>query len=337
MNMLYKKPLLKTAVVTLLLTFISNSSFAYTEYGFLDNKHEEEDYSYSAEEKPSNVYMSFNYSKANPGISSFSARENSIQKVEISNNFDYKSGFAGNASIGYRVGDMRVELEGLASSSHLDVELENQRLSLIDSDLNSHLYPSDGYTRVDVVGDNGDVVENLYKGDVSTLQHDGIEKHIRKEGNPKRYSEPLLSMRKIENNSFKKKAAMVNLYYDISNYSDFTPYLSIGGGIANISLSGISQIKPAIQGKLGLNYNINNKIQLSAGYRYLTALGQYDFQEVKLNEVPTLKYTVRENSHDQDGHSSKIVKEIVMPGSTTATVESNFANHALEVGLTFNF
>ncbi|WP_341808401.1 P44/Msp2 family outer membrane protein [Wolbachia endosymbiont (group E) of Neria commutata] len=322
--MLYKKPLLKTAVVTLLLTFISNSSFAYTEYGFLDSKHKDEDYSYSTEEKPSNVYMSFNYSKANPGISSFSARENSIQKVEISNNFDYKSGFAGNASIGYRVGDMRVELA-------------NPRLSLIDSDLSSHLYPGDGYTRVDVVGDNGNVVENLYKGNVSTLQHDGIEKHIRKEGNPKRYSEPLLSMRKIENNSFKKKAAMVNLYYDISNHSDFTPYLSIGGSIANISLSGISQIKPAIQGKLGLNYNINNKIQLSAGYRYLTALGQYDFQEVKLNEVPTLKYTVRENSHDQDGRSSKIVKEIVMPGSTTATVESNFANHALEVGLTFNF
>ena len=36
-------------------------------------------------------------------------------------------------------------------------------------------------------------------------------------------------------------------------------------------------------------------------------------------------------------HAGKIVEEAVIPGSSTATIESKFANHALEVGLTFNF
>jgi hypothetical protein len=80
MNTLYKKSLLKTAIATLLLTFVSSSSFSYTEYeSITDSEMNDYDYSYYdtdlQEEKPGNLYMRFNYSGVSPSISSFSAKE----------------------------------------------------------------------------------------------------------------------------------------------------------------------------------------------------------------------------------------------------------------------
>jgi opacity protein-like surface antigen len=147
-----------------------------------------------------------------------------------------------------------------------------------------------------------------------------------------RQKELLSENLKITNEGFQNKAAMINAYYDINNISNFTPYFGIGGGLTNVKFFGVSKITPAMQGKLGLHYNVSDKIQLSGGYRYFTSLGNSRFDEVKLEkEVPGLRIEI------QKATNNEVVHTVDLPGSTTATVKSNFANHALELGLTFNF
>lgn len=327
--MLYKKPLLKTAIVTLLLTFLSNSSFAYTEspYGsVLENEHDEDyshDYSYdytdSEEERPSNFYMSFNYSKTMPKVGPFNVTENNIQKTESSKNLDYKNDFAGNAAIGYRTGNMRVELEGHASSANTQIELKNQRKSMISFD-----GPEKGKSYVvKILTNDAKEVFHGSKHDFSEFEHTDPQ-----------YKKLFVDNIEITNEGFQNKAAMINAYYDFKNSSSFTPYLGVGGGLANIKFFGMSKMKPAIQGKFGLHYNVSDKVQLSAGYRYFTALSSSSFSKVIKDEV---SYQVQEKRYDAQTQKYLFDTVKVVDLSKSATVESKFVNHALEVGLIFNF
>ncbi|MEQ8195971.1 MAG: OmpA family protein, partial [Rhodospirillales bacterium] len=71
---------------------------------------------------------------------------------------------------------------------------------------------------------------------------------------------------------------MVNGYYDFKNKTKWTPYLGIGIGGANISADAVSPISGsalddsdlvfAYQGMAGLTYEVNERLNLFADYRY---------------------------------------------------------------------
>jgi len=62
---------------------------------------------------------------------------------------------------------------------------------------------------------------------------------------------------------------MGNVYYDL-NMGKFAPYLGVGVGYGNISLKGKSDTSSdgglAYQGMAGINYSINDRIDLGVGY-----------------------------------------------------------------------
>lgn len=60
-----------------------------------------------------------------------------------------------------------------------------------------------------------------------------------------------------------------NVYYDI-NIGDtkFAPYISIGAGAGTLN----SNFYFVMQGKLGINYQLTDRMQLSTGYRLLNAV-----------------------------------------------------------------
>lgn len=191
--------------------------------------------------------MSFNYGKTMPKADSFNVMENNIQKVQSSNNFDYKNDFAGNAAIDYRSGNMRIELEGLASSATTHIELENTRRSMISFD---GLDKGKSYY-IKILTSDAKEVFHGNKYEFSQLEHTDPQ-----------YKKLFVDNIEITNEGFQNKSAMINAYYDINNSSSFTPYFGVGGGLTNIKFLGMSKVKPAIQGKLGLHYNISDKVHL---------------------------------------------------------------------------
>ncbi|MDD9331260.1 MAG: P44/Msp2 family outer membrane protein [Wolbachia sp.] len=223
--------------------------------------------------------------------------------------------------IGYKIGDFKIELEGLVSSvttGDKHIEFKNLRGSTVNlHDIGSSL-------------DNIKIFHNdkeIFYGDKSALDNFKLETKYKK-----LFEENL----KVTNEGFQNKAAMINAYYDLNNNSNFTTYFGVDGCFTNIKFFGVSRIKPAIQGKPGLNYNTSDEILLFVGYKYFVSLGD-KFEEAILH-TDTLRYEVEKTTHNNGTkkYFFNPYKRGDFPGST-ATVESKFSNHALEVDLTFNF
>jgi OmpA-OmpF porin, OOP family len=80
---------------------------------------------------------------------------------------------------------------------------------------------------------------------------------------------------------------MANALYDFANTSPFTPYIGAGAGVARVDYSNVepvgliptgstridsSDVVPAVQGIVGVSYNLNDKITFVTSYQYLTAV-----------------------------------------------------------------
>ncbi|WP_168464446.1 P44/Msp2 family outer membrane protein [Wolbachia endosymbiont of Ctenocephalides felis wCfeT] len=309
MNILNRKLLCKTALATLLLTSISNASSAY------ENSH------YS-DEKEGNFYMGLNLGKVIPNIVPFSAKEDvesvTTEKIfSLDSNDNAKEGydpkytgdFLGSVSIGYKIGNFGIELEDLVSSVttkdwyvELYRNLPDNKTGVTDY----HIKNKDGKFE-------SATSPNIHEWE--SIIDDGAG------GNGRRQ---LHSAFKMKNEGFRNIAAMINAYYYLNNESNITPYAGIGAGLTNIKFLGVSHFKPAYQGKVGVRYNINDTTKISAGYRYFGVLGSTFTKVDPTAKIPDIYY------------GSSYNEKIGYAGSTTATVESKFAHHALEVRLTFN-
>ncbi|WP_370547030.1 outer membrane beta-barrel protein [Edwardsiella tarda] len=73
---------------------------------------------------------------------------------------------------------------------------------------------------------------------------------------------------------------MVNGYYDIKTGTDFTPYIGAGIGYANVSLKNDLEDSDSVQSNsnnfawsvgTGVIYNVNPRLDLDLGYKYLDA------------------------------------------------------------------
>jgi len=74
---------------------------------------------------------------------------------------------------------------------------------------------------------------------------------------------------------------LTNIYYDFKNNTDFTPYISSGIGFADVWLGGPSGASKsnfvfAYQAGVGLDYAINDKIDIGVKYRYFGTTGIED-------------------------------------------------------------
>jgi opacity protein-like surface antigen len=76
---------------------------------------------------------------------------------------------------------------------------------------------------------------------------------------------------------------LLNAYYDFVNGSSVTPFISVGAGVVNVSLSdlnfvgtsfdkGMDDSAIAAQAGAGLSFAVNDYISLDVKYRYMTAL-----------------------------------------------------------------
>ena len=90
------------------------------------------------------------------------------------------------------------------------------------------------------------------------------------------------------------KALLVNGYYDFKNSSNFTPFVGVGVGFADVELSyygeSESDTVPAAQVSIGANFAFTEKVSLDLKYRYFVTK-DLDFdgetQEYSSNNVYT--------------------------------------------------
>jgi len=84
---------------------------------------------------------------------------------------------------------------------------------------------------------------------------------------------------------FSSTAFMLNGYYDVMEYANFTPYVMAGAGVAHnkagdyvnstsSTFMGREQNSLAWQGGVGIKYKITNKASLDLGYKYVN-LGKF--------------------------------------------------------------
>lgn len=111
--------------------------------------------------------------------------------------------------------------------------------------------------------------------------------------------------------------AMMNIFYDISLIESFklTPYIGIGGGLANISIqnnkNNADNINTfAYQGLAGLNYKYSKQLNIILGYRYL---------KIKKADINIFDYT------DEFGNTLAHTDQILLNG------------HIFDFGFRFNF
>ena len=73
-----------------------------------------------------------------------------------------------------------------------------------------------------------------------------------------------------------------NMYYH-TNIGDtkFAPYITVGAGVTGVGNKGII---PVLQGKLGINYQLTEKFQLSFGYHLMGIISRND-SHVNANNV----------------------------------------------------
>ncbi|WP_333023487.1 P44/Msp2 family outer membrane protein [Wolbachia endosymbiont of Pentidionis agamae] len=275
-----------------------------------------------------NFYLSFRYHGERPIVGTFSGKEDAsgivtekIVSLDKTNksvdgyNPKYQGNFAGSLSFGYRIKNFRFELEGLHSeikteNTYVELHRDPPHLSHNQKDQPIHWYIKDSNQAID---------KDHYSNQYNYNKYPWLS--------AEKINGELQAGFKMTNYGFKNNAALLNAYYDFNNASNFTPFIGFGAGLTNIKFLSASCIKPAYQAKAGLSYNITPEIQLSAGYRYFSVVGDKFVVKPDLGkEIPELYYKVGNNN-----------EKFEYSASTTATVKNDLSSHAIEVGLTFNF
>ncbi|MDR0288825.1 MAG: P44/Msp2 family outer membrane protein [Rickettsiales bacterium] len=138
---------------------------------------------------------------------------------------------------------------------------------------------------------------------------------------------------KVDNDRIENTSVMVNAYYHLKNDSfSFSPYIGAGVGLIRMKIFGEASIRPAYQLKAGLDYSINESVNMHVGYRHFGAFGAN--HELKAEELGQVKKESGKDVLDKNVHSKsggEKITENIKIGSGL------FATHGLEAGLTFHF
>ncbi|WCR57685.1 P44/Msp2 family outer membrane protein [Wolbachia endosymbiont of Ctenocephalides felis wCfeJ] len=242
-------------------------------------------------------------------------------RIEAGHNPKYVPGFAGGASIGYSLGDMRVELEGLYSQTDLyDKDYSNKNHARY-----VELRRKKEYSVGAKCGSPWVSIKFFKTKDeakVDTEKCDNISKNLA----------DFRAAFRMKNEGFNNLAGMVNVYYDFNKEEmQLVPYVGVGGGLTKVKFLGRTRYAFAYQAKLGANYQLTAQVQAFAGLRYFGILGN-EFKDI----VPVIKI-LKGEKYTPSGGNKAGVDEPARIESTTATITNRFGIYGLDFGLTYHF
>lgn len=127
----------------------------------------------------------------------------------------------------------------------------------------------------------------------------------------------------VNHDNIKNVSIMANVYHHWkSDLFSFSPYVGIGVGATRMIMFEKSSIRPAGQLKAGIDYRINEGVNMHIGYRGFGVIGSSDYTP------KTLKL---------DTKTSKMVEQTDANPVSTTIQNSFFHTHGIEAGLTFHF
>ncbi|MDG7052329.1 MAG: P44/Msp2 family outer membrane protein [Wolbachia endosymbiont of Alcedoecus sp.] len=141
---------------------------------------------------------------------------------------------------------------------------------------------------------------------------------------------------KASNDQVENASVMVNAYYHLKNDSfSFSPYVGAGVGATRMKMFGAASIRPAYQLRAGLDYSINENVNMHVGYRHFGVIGgDFKLNTDALNEKVVDAVSRKEENREFKGTFKPATgkeKDSINIGSGL------FATHGLEAGLTFHF
>lgn len=150
--------------------------------------------------------------------------------------------------------------------------------------------------------------------------------YIKDKANPEERYGAIVNHDQIENASL-----MANVYHHWkSDRFSFSPYVGIGVGATRMKMFEKSSIRPAGQLKAGLDYRINEDVNMHIGYRGFGAIGSSEFK------LETSKWDLNFNN-GAGKPKGKMVKQIGDNQVSTTIKNGFFHTHGIEAGLTFHF
>ncbi|WP_264723469.1 P44/Msp2 family outer membrane protein [Wolbachia endosymbiont (group A) of Sphecodes monilicornis] len=127
----------------------------------------------------------------------------------------------------------------------------------------------------------------------------------------------------VNHDQIENISVMANVYHHWkSDRFSFSPYVGVGVGATRMTMFEKSSIRPAGQLKAGLDYRINEDVNMHIGYRGFGAIGSSEYK------LETLKW---------DTATSKMAKQTGNNQVSTTIQNGFFHTHGIEAGLTFHF
>ncbi len=234
---------------------------------------------------------------------------------------NYKAPMGIGLSVGYRMANIRVELEGLYS-----------RLCVDSKDESKYLY----YDNASSYTMERGAVTNAQSALNSALQDTPpVEAKIKQEKQNLNTAVTNLANKikanKIENKGFRTGALMANLYYDIdlSEDSPIGVYVGAGLGAAKVAFLDsndegfMDNMKFAAQGRVGANYAFNSTIKGYAGIRYFKVFN---------DEFKNITYSSGDNQPAAGDNSNQNTNT-----KHALNVQNSYGAVNVELGVMFNF
>lgn len=224
-----------------------------------------------------------------------------------------------------KIGDTAATAADNVSVNDRDAQnTEGQLLSKYKGDYNPPFAANVAFGYTGELGNNSYRVE--LEGMYSSVKVDNIGltssqmtiSYIKDKAKPEERYGAMVNHYQIENASL-----MANVYHHWkSDRFSFSPYVGIGVGATRMTMFEKSSIRPAGQLKAGLDYRINEDVNMHIGYRGFGAIGSSEYK------LDTLKL---------DTVTKKMAKQIGSNPVSTTIQNGFFHTHGIEAGLTFHF
>ncbi|WP_349967317.1 P44/Msp2 family outer membrane protein [Wolbachia endosymbiont of Armadillidium arcangelii] len=134
----------------------------------------------------------------------------------------------------------------------------------------------------------------------------------------------------INHDQIENASIMANVYHHWkSERFSFSPYVGIGIGGTRMTMFEKTSIRPAGQFKAGLDYRINEDVNMHIGYRGFGVIGSSECESETLRG-PDL-------NNGQNKPKGGMGKQIGDNQMSTTIQNSFFHTHGIEAGLTFHF
>ncbi|KLT23156.1 surface protein B [Wolbachia endosymbiont of Armadillidium vulgare str. wVulC] len=135
----------------------------------------------------------------------------------------------------------------------------------------------------------------------------------------------------INHDQIENASIMANVYhYWKSDRLSFSPYFGIGVGGTRMTMFEKTSIRPAGQFKAGLDYRINEDVNIHIGYRGFGVIGSSDYTPKTLKLNPNF-------NNDPGKQKAKMVEQVGDNKVSTTIQNGFFHTHGIEAGLTFHF